>query len=105
MLARHDLTCVGARHTRRRCANTYLTLDSKGGADRLLCRLRQTSPGNTTARRGDRGWRDENAEVKGVDVAANGKTELKPGGFIMLVGLTDGLKSTRFPLKLKFEGR
>ena len=29
-------------------------------------------------------------EVKAVDIAANGKTELKPGGYhIMLVGLTD----------------
>ena len=44
-------------------------------------------------------------EVKGIDVAANGKTELKPGGFhIMLVGLADGLKEgAKFPLKLKFE--
>ena len=44
-------------------------------------------------------------EVKGIDVAANIRPELKPGGFhIMLVGLADGLKEgTKFPLKLKFE--
>jgi periplasmic copper chaperone A len=44
-------------------------------------------------------------EIKSLDIPANGKTELKPGGLhIMLIGLKDGLKEgTKFPLKLKFE--
>ncbi len=44
-------------------------------------------------------------EIKSLDVPANGKTELKPGGLhIMLIGLKDGLKDgTKFPLTLKFE--
>lgn len=44
-------------------------------------------------------------EVTSVDVPANGKAELKPGGFhIMLIGLKEGLKDgEKFPLKLKFE--
>ncbi len=44
-------------------------------------------------------------EVKSLDIPANGKTELKPGGLhIMLIGLKDGLKEgEKFPLKLKFE--
>jgi periplasmic copper chaperone A len=44
-------------------------------------------------------------EVKSLDVPANGKLELKPGGLhIMLIGLKDGLKDgTKFPLTLKFE--
>jgi periplasmic copper chaperone A len=44
-------------------------------------------------------------EIKSLDIPANGKTELKPGGLhIMLIGLKDGLKDgQKFPLKLKFE--
>ena len=44
-------------------------------------------------------------EIKSLDIPANGKAELKPGGFhIMLIGIPDGLKEgTKFPLKLKFE--
>lgn len=44
-------------------------------------------------------------EIKSLDIPANGKTELKPGGLhIMLIGLKEGLKEgTKFPLKLKFE--
>jgi periplasmic copper chaperone A len=44
-------------------------------------------------------------EIKSLDVPANGKTELKPGGLhIMLIGLKEGLKDgTKFPLTLKFE--
>ncbi|MGL5001388.1 MAG: copper chaperone PCu(A)C, partial [Casimicrobium sp.] len=44
-------------------------------------------------------------EIKSLDVPANGKTELTPGGLhIMLIGLKEGLKDgTKFPLTLKFE--
>ena len=44
-------------------------------------------------------------EIKSLDIPANGKVELKPGGFhVMLIGLKDGLKEgATFPLKLKFE--
>jgi periplasmic copper chaperone A len=44
-------------------------------------------------------------EVNAVDIPANGKAELTPGGFhIMLIGLKGALKDgQKFPLKLKFE--
>jgi periplasmic copper chaperone A len=44
-------------------------------------------------------------EIKSLDIPANGKAELKPGGYhVMLIGLKDGLKEgEKFPLKLKFE--
>jgi periplasmic copper chaperone A len=44
-------------------------------------------------------------EIKSLDIPANDKAELKPGGLhIMLIGLKDGLKEgEKFPLKLKFE--
>ena len=44
-------------------------------------------------------------EIKSLDIPANGRAELKPGGFhVMLIGLKDGLKEgATFPLKLKFE--
>lgn len=44
-------------------------------------------------------------EIKALEVPANGKAELKPGGYhIMLIGLKEGLKEgEKFPLKLKFE--
>ena len=44
-------------------------------------------------------------EIQAFDIPANGKAELKPGGFhLMLIGIPDGLKEgTTFPLKLKFE--
>ena len=88
-----------------RTSAAYLTLDNKGGADRLLSAsadvAKETQLHSMIAEAGVMKMR----EVKGIDVAANSKTELKPGGFhIMLVGLADGLKEgTKFPLKLKFE--
>mgnify|MGYP000853152081 FL=1 len=88
-----------------RTSAAYLTLDNKGGADRLLSAsadvAKETQLHSMITEAGVMKMR----EVKGIDVAANGKTELKPGGFhIMLVGLADGLKEgTKFPLKLKFE--
>lgn len=44
-------------------------------------------------------------EVKALDIPANGKLELKPGGLhIMLIGLKSPLKEgDRFPLTLRFE--
>ena len=44
-------------------------------------------------------------EIKALDIPANGRAELTPGGFhIMLIGIADGLKEgTKFPLALKFE--
>ncbi len=44
-------------------------------------------------------------EIDALDIPANGKAELKPGGYhVMLIGIPDGLKEgTKFPLKLKFE--
>ncbi len=88
-----------------RTSAAYLTIDNKGGADRLLSAAadiaKETQLHSMTTEAGVMKMR----EVKAVDVAANGKTELKPGGFhIMLIGLADGLKEgTKFPLKLKFE--
>jgi len=88
-----------------RTSAAYLTLDNKGGADRLLSAsadiAKETQLHSMITEAGVMKMR----EVKGVDVAASGKTELRPGGFhIMLIGLADGLKEgAKFPLKLKFE--
>lgn len=88
-----------------RTSAAYLTISNTGTADRLLSAsaavAKETQLHSMITEAGVMKMR----EVKAVDIAANGKTELKPGGYhIMLVGLTDGLKEgSKFPVKLKFE--
>lgn len=88
-----------------RTSAAYLTIVNKGAADRLLSAsaavARETQLHSMITEAGVMKMR----EVKAVDIAANGKTELKPGGYhIMLMGLPEGLKEGfKFPVKLKFE--
>ncbi|MEO6747561.1 MAG: copper chaperone PCu(A)C [Caldimonas sp.] len=83
----------------------YLTLMSKGRADRLL------SASTTIAREVQLhsmkmdGDVMRMREVDAIDVPADTLVELKPGGFhLMFVGLKEPLKVGQpFPLKLRFE--
>ncbi len=83
----------------------FMTLSAKDGADKLIGVsgdvAREIQIHTMLTEAGVMKMR----EIKSLDVPANGKTELKPGGLhIMLIGLKDGLKEgQKFPLKLKFE--
>ncbi|TAG02188.1 MAG: copper chaperone PCu(A)C [Betaproteobacteria bacterium] len=83
----------------------FMVFDNKGAADKLLSVTgdvaREIQIHSMVREAGVMRMR----EIKSLDIPANGKAELKPGGFhIMLIGLKDGLKDGhKFPLKLKFE--
>jgi periplasmic copper chaperone A len=83
----------------------FMTLSSKDSADKLIGVsgdvAREIQIHTMVTEAGVMKMR----EIKSLDIPANGKTELKPGGLhIMLIGLKDGLKDgQKFPLKLKFE--
>jgi periplasmic copper chaperone A len=83
----------------------FMVFDNKGAADKLLSVsgdvARDIQIHSMITEAGVMKMR----EIKALDIPANGKAELKPGGFhIMLIGLKDGLKEgQKFPLKLKFE--
>ena len=83
----------------------FMTFDNKGVADKLI-----GVTGNVAKEIQIHSMITEAGvmkmrEIKSLDIPANGKAELKPGGFhIMLIGIPDGLKEgTKFPLKLTFE--
>ncbi len=83
----------------------FFVVENKGGADKLVGVAgdvaREIQIHTMITEAGVMKMR----EIKSLDVPANGKLELKPGGLhIMLIGLKDGLKDgTTFPLTLKFE--
>jgi periplasmic copper chaperone A len=83
----------------------FMTFDNKGAADKLIGVsgdvAREIQIHSMITEAGVMKMR----EIKSLDIPANGKAELKPGGFhVMLIGLKDGLKEgEKFPLKLKFE--
>ncbi len=83
----------------------FLTIENKGPADRLIGvsgDIAKKLELHTMVREaGVMRMR----EVQAMDIPANGKLELKPGGLhLMLIGLKDGLKDgQKFPLTLKFE--
>lgn len=83
----------------------FFTIENKGAADKLIGVsgdvAREIQIHTMITEAGVMKMR----EVKSLDVPANGKLELKPGGLhVMLIGLKDGLKDgTSFPLTLKFE--
>jgi periplasmic copper chaperone A len=83
----------------------FFTIENKGAADKLVGVsgdvAREIQIHTMITEAGVMKMR----EIKSLDIPANGKTELKPGGLhIMLIGLKDGLKDgTKFPLTLKFE--
>ena len=83
----------------------FMSFDNKGAADKLISVTggvaKEIQIHSMITEAGVMKMR----EVTAFDIPANGKAELKPGGFhIMLIGIPDGLKEgTKFPLKLKFE--
>jgi periplasmic copper chaperone A len=83
----------------------FMVFDNKGAADKLVGVsgdiAREIQIHSMITEAGVMKMR----EIKSLDIPANGKAELKPGGFhVMLIGLKDGLKEgEKFPLKLKFE--
>jgi periplasmic copper chaperone A len=83
----------------------FFTIENKGSADKLIGVTgdvaREIQIHTMITEAGVMKMR----EIKSLDVPANGKTELKPGGLhIMLIGLKEGLKDgSKFPLTLKFE--
>ncbi len=83
----------------------FMVFDNKGAADKLISVTgdvaREIQIHSMITEAGVMKMR----EIKSLDIPANGKAELKPGGYhVMLIGLKDGLKEgTKFPLKLKFE--
>ncbi|MCC7068648.1 MAG: copper chaperone PCu(A)C [Burkholderiales bacterium] len=83
----------------------YLVIENQGAADRLLSASAAVAKETQLHTMVMDGGVMKMREVKGVDVPANGRAELKPGGdHVMLLGLSDGLKEgSRFPLRLKFE--
>jgi len=83
----------------------FMLFDNKGGADKLL-----SVSGDIAKEIQIHSMITENGvmkmrELPALDIPANAKAELKPGGYhVMLIGLKDGLKEgDKFPLKLKFE--
>ncbi len=83
----------------------FMVFDNKGAADKLIGVsgdvAREIQIHTMITEAGVMKMR----EIKSLDIPANQKAELKPGGLhIMLIGLKDGLKEgQKFPLKLKFE--
>jgi copper(I)-binding protein len=83
----------------------FLKIENKGGADKLLS---ASSPASKTMELHTMTM-DGNVmrmrEVKSIDIPANGKVELKPGGLhLMFIDLKSQLKpGLSVPVKLKFE--
>ena len=83
----------------------YLTLTSKGRADRLVSASTPIAREVQLHSMKMEGDVMRMREVDAIEVPADTLVELKPGGFhLMFVGLKEPLKvGQRFPLKLRFE--
>ena len=83
----------------------FMSFDNKGAADKLISVTGEIAKEIQIHSMITEAGVMKMREIKSLDIPANGKAELKPGGFhIMLIGIPDGLKEgTKFPLKLKFE--
>jgi len=83
----------------------FMSFDNKGAADKLVSVTGDVAKEIQIHSMVTESGVMKMREVTSIDVPANGKAELKPGGFhIMLIGLKEGLKEgEKFPLKLKFE--
>ena len=83
----------------------FMMLDNKGAADKLVSVSGDIAEAIQIHTMITDGTVMKMREIESIDIPANGKAELKPGGFhVMLIGLKDGLKEgAKFPLKLKFE--
>jgi periplasmic copper chaperone A len=83
----------------------FMVFDNKGTADKLISVSGDVAKDIQIHSMVTEAGVMKMREIKSLDIPANGKAELKPGGFhVMLIGLKDGLKEgEKFPLKLKFE--
>jgi periplasmic copper chaperone A len=83
----------------------YLTLTSKGRADRLLSASTPVAREVQLHSMKMEGDVMRMREVDAIDLPADARVELKPGGLhLMLLGLKEPLKAGQhFPLKLRFE--
>ena len=83
----------------------YLTMTSKGRADRLLAVSSPIAREVQIHSMKMEGDVMRMREVSAIDLPADKLVELKPGGFhLMLMGLKEPLKTGQvFPLKLRFE--
>ena len=83
----------------------YLSFDNKGAADRLLSVSAAVSSSVELHSMSMEGDVMRMRQIDGIDVPANKRVELKPGGLhIMFVGLKAPLKAgDKFPATLKFE--
>ncbi len=83
----------------------FMTFDNKGAADKLISVTGSVAKEIQIHSMITEAGVMKMREIKSLDIPANGKAELKPGGFhVMLIGIPDGLKEgTTFPLKLRFE--
>ena len=83
----------------------YLTLENKGGDDRLLSASAGVSGTVELHSMSMDGDVMRMRQVEAIELPAGKTVELKPGGFhIMFVGLKAPLKAgDSFPMKLKFE--
>ena len=83
----------------------FMSFDNKGAADKLISVTGSVAKEIQIHSMITEAGVMKMREIQSLDIPANGKAELKPGGFhVMLIGIPDGLKEgTKFPLKLKFE--
>ena len=83
----------------------FMSFDNKGAADKLISVTGSVAKEIQIHSMITEAGVMKMREIQSLDIPANGRAELKPGGFhVMLIGIPDGLKEgTKFPLKLKFE--
>jgi periplasmic copper chaperone A len=83
----------------------FMTLTNAGAADKLIGVTSDIAKEIQIHTMATEGGVMKMREISALDIPANGKAELAPGGLhIMLIGLKEGLKEgQKFPLKLKFE--
>ena len=83
----------------------YLSIQNKGGADRLLAASADVARSVEMHRMSMEGEVMKMRQLEALDIPAGKTVELKPGGLhLMFIGLKEPLKvGTSFPLTLRFE--
>mgnify|MGYP000573604715 FL=1 len=83
----------------------FLKIENKGGADKLLAASSSVSKTMELHTMSMEGNVMKMREIKGIDIPANGKVELKSGGLhLMFIDLKEQLKpGSTIKVKLKFE--
>ena len=83
----------------------FMKIENKGGADKLLAASSSVSKTMELHTMSMEGNVMKMREIKGIDIPANGKVELKSGGLhLMFIDLKEQLKpGSTIKVKLKFE--